>query len=203
MAQPVGQKRFKTYVGRGGNKRLQDLKGPFVQQVEGITHDLADSMVTTHKALSEANGPIPAFQEPLDNERIAALHLGAWFVLGNQEPTSKAALDYWRGRVEEPNVNNPRMAGPNGAREFQRDMETLWKNPKFRAIAFSSLSQELRQQLVEALQSGDHKGRAYRLKDGTRIEIEEDGDINEHLDPQGPSAGAAGGPEPAKEATRG
>lgn len=181
--QPSQDAQFQTKVG-GHSKRIEALKGPFVSMVEGVTHDLADSMVNTHAALKEANGVVPAFQQPLDPERVAALHLPSWFVHGNQEPNAKAAQDFWSQRVEEPNALNPKMAGPNGAREFHKQMAVLWKNPKYRAIAFQSMPQDLRQELVQALQSGDHRGRAYTLKDGKRVDIEEEGSINDHLPTQ-------------------
>jgi hypothetical protein len=172
---------FRTRVGHGANKRLEDLKGPWVKQVEGMVHDLADSMVADHDHLAEANGPIPALQEPLTPERLAALHLPEWFVRGNQEPDQQAALDYWRKRYSEPNDANPAAAGPKGGYLFGKQMAQLWTNPKYRAIAFASMPADLRDELVAALQSGAHQGHAYTYADGKRQRIEAEGNMDDYL----------------------
>lgn len=172
---------FRTRVGHGSNKRLEDLKGPWVKQVEGMVHDLAASMVADHAALADANGPIPALQEPLTPERIAALHLPEWFVHGNQEPSQPAALDYWRKQYTAPNDANPGAAGPKGGYLFGQQMARMWENPKYRAIAFASMPTDLRDELVAALRSGAHQGHAYTYVDGKRQRIEAKGNMGDYL----------------------
>lgn len=173
--------RFRTHVGSGSNKRLQELKGPFVKDIEGVAHDLASAMVVQTQTLREANGPIPAFQQPLSPERLAALHLPEWFVRGNAHPTSAEAQQYWTDRLGRPNAANPAMAGPRGAHLFQQQMAELWQNPRYRAIAYESMPPALRDQLVQAVQAGTHPGHATVLVDGVATPLPEDGSIDDHL----------------------
>jgi hypothetical protein len=179
---------FRTQVGTGTNKRVEDLKGPFVKTIEGIAHDLADSMVSHVEAMREANGPIPAFQSPLSPERLAALHLPEWFVRGNTDPRSDVATKYWTDRVSRPNEASPRAAGPAGARMFQQQMARMWQNPRYRAIAYESMPPELRDELLQHIRAGIHPGHARTLVNGKIERVPEDGDITEHL-----GKGAVGG----------
>jgi hypothetical protein len=185
----MAERTFRTRVGRPSKARGEQVKGPFVKQIEQTTHDLADAMTTSVKRLREANGPVPAFQHVLSNERLAALHLPEWFVHGNANPDGEVARAYWDDRVGRPDPANPAMAGPRGAHLFAQQMARLWQNPKHRATAFESMPPELRRELLDLVQKGEHPGYAQTLVDGRPTRVEEEGSIDEHLGTGGSDGG--------------